>query len=120
MVSRALAVISCLALPHGIGAAQPAPWPDIEPVAPPMCSLQPSLAVQPPFAGVPADLPSLASMPALAAMRDCFAQTVQAQAWSLFQSRAEQAPDHRMQVGGIHFLAHEGNISSFPLVDCNV
>jgi hypothetical protein len=89
-------------------------WPGIDPVAPTDCTLVPELVSQPPFAGTPDQLPPLASLSGLIEQRSCFSDTLRSQAWTLFAANAALAREHRLEVGGIHFFAHENNISSTP------
>ncbi len=103
-----------LAMYGGAALAASSPWPPIDPVPPPVCTLAPTLALQPAFPGPPEQLPTLSSLPGLAAMRDCFAATVRAQAHAVYAPNAALGDTHRMEVGAIHFLAHEGNIASTP------
>lgn len=113
IAARAFAII--LVISHAAtGPCGATDWPPIEPAPIADCELPPELAMQPAFPGTPDQLPSLTSLPALATLRDCFAATVRGQAWALFGETAALADDHRLEVGAIHFLAHEGNIASTP------
>jgi hypothetical protein len=84
-------------------------------VAPPACTLTPTLARQPAHAGTPATLPAITGIAGLPELRACFHDTLRHQAWTVYDATDELEPTHHFTVGGVHFLAHENNVEGTPV-----